>query len=37
MWKTLKSLALKGRRFESWKEIEEAVRSATAYWNDFIQ
>jgi transposase len=32
-WKTLKSLALKGRRFESWHEIEEAVRKATAYWN----
>jgi len=25
-WKTLKSLALKGRRFETWREIEEAVR-----------
>jgi hypothetical protein len=32
-WKTLKSLALKGKRFESWHEIEEAVRKATAYWN----
>ena len=32
-WKTLKSLALKGRRFESWQEIEEAVHKATAYWN----
>jgi hypothetical protein len=32
-WKTRKSLALKGRRFESWHEIEEAVRKATAYWN----
>ena len=32
-WKTLKSLALKGRRFESWQEIEEAVQKATAYWN----
>jgi transposase len=32
-WKTLKSLALKGRRFETWKEIEEAVRKATVYWN----
>jgi transposase len=32
-WKTLKSLALQGRRFESWHEIEEAVRKATAYWN----
>jgi len=32
-WKTLKSLALKGRRFQSWQEIEEAVQKATAYWN----
>src|SRR5229473_55537 len=32
-WKTLKSLALKGRRFETWREIEEAVQKATAYWN----
>ncbi len=32
-WKTLKSLALKGQRFETWKEIEEAVQKATTYWN----
>ena len=32
-WKTLRSLALKGRRFESWAEICEAVDRATAYWN----
>ena len=32
-WKILRSLALKGRRFEAWPEIEEAVRYATAYWN----
>jgi transposase len=32
-WKTLKSLALNGRRFESWQEIEEAVQKATTYWN----
>jgi len=25
-WKTLKSLAFKGRRFESWEQVEEAVR-----------
>ncbi|HEU5380724.1 MAG TPA: transposase [Ktedonobacteraceae bacterium] len=31
--KTLKSLALKGRRFETWQEVEEAVKKATAYWN----
>jgi transposase len=33
-WKALRSLALKGRRFEAWAEIEEAVARATAYWND---
>ena len=32
-WKVLRSLALKGRRFETWPEIEEAVQRATAYWN----
>ena len=32
-WKILRSLALKGRRFEAWPEIGEAVRRATAYWN----
>ena len=32
-WKTLRSLAFKGRRFETWEQMEEAVRSATAYWN----
>ncbi len=32
-WKTLKSLALKGRRFETWQEIEEAVQKATTFWN----
>lgn len=33
-WKTLKSLALKGRRFETWPEVETAIQRATAYWND---
>jgi hypothetical protein len=33
-WKVLRSLALKGRRFEAWTEIEEAVGRATAHWND---
>jgi hypothetical protein len=28
-WKTLRSLALKGRRFETWEEICAAVRAAT--------
>ncbi|HEY7419886.1 MAG TPA: transposase, partial [Ktedonobacteraceae bacterium] len=32
-WKTLRSLALHGRRFETWQEIVEAVEQATAYWN----
>ena len=32
-WKILRSLALKGRRFETWAEICDAVRAATAYWN----
>lgn len=31
-WKILRSLALKGRRFESWAEICQAVEAATAYW-----
>ena len=30
----LRSLALKGRRFEAWAEIEAAVERATAYWNE---
>src|SRR6202007_3091720 len=33
-WKVLRSLALKGRRFETWQQIEVAVGRATAYWND---
>ena len=33
-WKILRSLALKGRRFETWQAICDAVRAATAYWND---
>jgi len=32
-WKVLRSLALKGRRFATWVEIETAVARATAYWN----
>ena len=32
--KTLKSLALKGRRFETWEEIEAAIAKATIYWNE---
>ena len=33
-WKILRSLAPKGRRFEAWPETEQAVRRATAYWNE---
>jgi transposase len=32
-WKVLRSLALKGRRFETWEEVCGAVERATAYWN----
>lgn len=32
-WKTLRSLALNGRRFEPWAEVCQAVEAATAYWN----
>ena len=32
-WKVLRSLALAGRRFETWDEITDAVEHATAYWN----
>jgi hypothetical protein len=33
-WKVLRSLALKGRRFESWDEVCAAVAAATQYWNN---
>jgi transposase len=32
-WKVLRSLALKGRRFDSWEQVGQAVAAATAYWN----
>jgi len=32
-WKTLKSLALKGKRFETWEEVEPAIARASSYWN----
>jgi transposase len=32
-WKALRSLALKGHRFETWNDIERAITAATAYWN----
>ena len=33
-WKTLRSLAIKGRFFESWEQIEEAIERALDYWNE---
>jgi hypothetical protein len=32
-WKTLRSLAFKGRRFESWEQLARAAADATAHWN----
>ena len=32
-WKVLRSLALKGRRFETWADVCRAVAAATTYWN----
>lgn len=32
-WKVLRSLALKGRRFQNWEEVCQAIRDGTAYWN----
>jgi hypothetical protein len=32
-WKVLRSLALKGQRFETWQEVVAAIHKATAYWN----
>jgi transposase len=32
-WKQLRSLALKGRRFEGVNEVIEAIIQATTYWN----
>jgi transposase len=32
-WKVLRSLALKGRRFETWEEVVGAVTEATTSWN----
>lgn len=33
-WKTLRALARKGRRFETWDEGRAAIRRATTYWNE---
>jgi transposase len=32
-WRVLRSLALVGRRFETWDEVAEAIARATDYWN----
>jgi hypothetical protein len=32
-WKILRSLALAGRRFETWNEVTTAIAQATDYWN----
>ncbi len=32
-WKILRSLALKGRRFQTWEQVCQAVEGATRYWN----
>jgi transposase len=32
-WKVLRSLALKGERFETWEQVVTAIDAATAYWN----
>jgi transposase len=32
-WKVLRSLALKGRRFQTWDEVTQAVQKAAEYWN----
>jgi transposase len=32
-WKTLRSLAIKGRFFETWEQIEDSIERAVDYWN----
>jgi transposase len=32
-WKVLRSLALKGRRFDTWDQVCQAIAAATVYWN----
>src|SRR6266567_5770412 len=32
-WKVLRSLALKGHRFDTWDQVCRAIEAATAYWN----
>jgi transposase len=31
-WKVLRSLARKGRRFETWEQVCAAIKAATTYW-----
>lgn len=33
-WKVLRSLALRGKRFECWADVEQAIADATRYWNN---
>ena len=33
-WKTLRSLALAGRTFETWEQLETAIEQARDYWNE---
>jgi hypothetical protein len=33
-WKTLRSLALKGRRFEDADDLRSSICQGTDYWND---
>jgi hypothetical protein len=32
-WKVLRSLALKGKRFETWQAVSAAIDAASSYWN----
>ncbi len=32
-WKVLRSLALKGKRFETWADVVAAIHAASSYWN----
>lgn len=32
-WKTLRSIALNGQRFDTWEEVKQAIQQATEYWN----
>ena len=33
-WKTLRSLAIKGRVFETWEQMEETIERTRDYWNE---